>query len=173
MPYLLLRRPVCLCYNSGSATDLNMSLCYVSHTCKLCWSNQGSCELHSQSHIQLQACKCGLTSWCVGLQVEIMQGRSIDNAPWPCEDIGEGLKDDLTSCIDWHWLQVGAHALSNACYKAVQCVQPLRDPCILKIATVICCGTDCIQAQVIAKLQIIAWQPHMAGLPFNFELLMA
>lgn len=48
------------------------------------------------------------------LQVELMQGRSIDNAPWPCEDVGDTLKDDLTSCIDWHWLQVSSLSLSSS-----------------------------------------------------------
>jgi hypothetical protein len=46
----------------------------------------------------------GRGCWCAR-QAEVMRGRSIDNAPWPCVDLGDALKEDLASCIDWHWLQ--------------------------------------------------------------------
>lgn len=42
------------------------------------------------------------------MQAQVMMGRSIDNAATVCEDLGKDLQDDLTTCIDWRWLEVGA-----------------------------------------------------------------
>jgi hypothetical protein len=40
------------------------------------------------------------------VQAQVMVGRGKDNSAQPCEDLGPSLQDDLTSCIDWQWLEV-------------------------------------------------------------------
>ncbi|BDA49058.1 probable hypoxia-inducible factor 1-alpha inhibitor [Coccomyxa sp. Obi] len=39
------------------------------------------------------------------VRTPVMTGRSIDNSARPCDDLGTALQDDLTSSIDWQWLE--------------------------------------------------------------------